>query len=962
MIDTYGNYISTSYGPNTLAGYYDGVFHFYTETGETNTDIDFIDGLLQTSNSITTVSPHTNVIQMSSTNDAFNTSYIYHNFTEGPQTYGSFEFWWRTSASTGHEDITLFMDGATKIYVRCPNLVFDSNITVAANTWYIIRIDFRCSGADAYSGLSEDQYRFSIFNSSGSHLTNSPNLHSFYASATEIETFRLSALKSIGYAWVYNQYLDAWGATWHPQYSLGDNLSVISYGLPSSTYYTGQELTGGETLQSLLTTGAMTEQDVWALAPDGDVRWTNALTASGITLDGTQKVWDVNASIQARRVNRIVVKGAGGIEAIAENTSRQASAGHVITQTYYKADITNTTDLQTIADQLLDAQKDPPLRVTLALEWEAKGWIQVGETIHINASAYKYNESTSYIPVGDYRIVSETYHMVDGVYAYIELTLEDVLIYPVQEDPEKIDENTQNANYSYGGTVTGGGGGGGGGGLNNIVEDLSPQLGGDLGANTFDIYDIETLRFLSTGDLTIDTDAAGAELLIKTDGDERIGISDSGVIFGNTGARITDIQTTITDTDTKLSTSGAIVDFAYAKTDYLNVSAGAGDAGKPIKLDADGHVDATMINDGDIAHDSTSGIDPDDHHNEAHVLATSGPHTSTLPLTDLAAGTRGDIITVGASDWQVLNRGTSNYRLSNNGTDVIWAETVSNNAFDENWNDVTDVAPSKDAVYDAVNPLVAGVIYAGTWDPTSPDGLYPNNLESGTNGVTTAATVNFSSTGATFQSNEVAAGDILLLEDGNDEDYRIIATVPTETTLTVTGANFTGDTAITYQVFEVPSGGDYYITTGDGEAYNQFYENGDWLIWNETTTEWDRIRSYKGDNWISVGPGDNIQTAIDEIESVGSGTIFLEPGTHALSAGLTVNDVGVSITIVGSGDGSIIDCNGDRTAINITNAKYCRLEHFKIDATDVALGQEVIIVSEASNNKVVIESLTIEGH
>ena len=67
-------------------------------------------------------------------------------------------------------------------------------------------------------------------------------------------------------------------------------------------------------------------------------------------------------------------------------------------------------------------------------------------------------------------------------------------------------------------------------------------------------------------------------------------------------------------TDTKL---GHLVDGAdnanehihdgryYQESEFLNVSAGAEDAGKPVVLDAAGHIDATMINDGDVAHDST---------------------------------------------------------------------------------------------------------------------------------------------------------------------------------------------------------------------------------------------------------------------------------------------------------------------------------------------------------------------
>lgn len=52
---------------------------------------------------------------------------------------------------------------------------------------------------------------------------------------------------------------------------------------------------------------------------------------------------------------------------------------------------------------------------------------------------------------------------------------------------------------------------------------------------------------------------------------------------------------------------------AFESADFINTSAGAGDAGKPIVLDAAGHIDATMINDADIDHGSIGGLGDDDH-------------------------------------------------------------------------------------------------------------------------------------------------------------------------------------------------------------------------------------------------------------------------------------------------------------------------------------------------------------
>jgi hypothetical protein len=52
---------------------------------------------------------------------------------------------------------------------------------------------------------------------------------------------------------------------------------------------------------------------------------------------------------------------------------------------------------------------------------------------------------------------------------------------------------------------------------------------------------------------------------------------------------------------------------AYETADFISTSAGAGDAGKPIVLDAAGHIDASMINDADIDHGSIGGLGDDDH-------------------------------------------------------------------------------------------------------------------------------------------------------------------------------------------------------------------------------------------------------------------------------------------------------------------------------------------------------------
>ena len=80
------------------------------------------------------------------------------------------------------------------------------------------------------------------------------------------------------------------------------------------------------------------------------------------------------------------------------------------------------------------------------------------------------------------------------------------------------------------------------------------------------------------------------------------GITDHGVLNG------------LGDDDHSHYHNDARGDARYFREDeHLDTSAGAGDAGKPIKLDAAGHVDESMLNDADVDHGSVDGLGDDDH-------------------------------------------------------------------------------------------------------------------------------------------------------------------------------------------------------------------------------------------------------------------------------------------------------------------------------------------------------------
>lgn len=107
----------------------------------------------------------------------------------------------------------------------------------------------------------------------------------------------------------------------------------------------------------------------------------------------------------------------------------------------------------------------------------------------------------------------------------------------------------------------------------------------------------------------------------------------------------------------------------------------------------------------------------------------------------------------------------------------------------------------------------------------------------------------------------------------------------------------------------------------------------------------------------------DIQDAIDSIAAK-SGIVHILPvaGGIQLSATILVNGGGDYI-IEGEGEGSVIDCAGDRVAFSITSAKSgTTLRNFKIDSADITTNlRHIISIAEGSNNKIILDNLTVIG-
>ncbi|KKM82981.1 hypothetical protein LCGC14_1314000, partial [marine sediment metagenome] len=164
-----------------------------------------------------------------------------------------------------------------------------------------------------------------------------------------------------------------------------------------------------------------------------------------------------------------------------------------------------------------------------------------------------------------------------------------------------------------------------------------------------------------------------------------------------------------------------------------------------------------------------------------------------------------------------------------------------------------------------------------------------------------------------------------------------------------------------------PADGDYWIITTAGAWDGVNWELLDWIVWENNSEKWYKIKYFRASPSVSVKGSDSIQTAIDKVIYMGGGIVEIQSGTFNDTNDafpLNINDGGnnLSLKIVGIGVSTIIDPNGDTKIFNITNIGRLVLEDFKINIADFTTATlECIDVSEANDNLVIINNITIVG-
>lgn len=121
----------------------------------------------------------------------------------------------------------------------------------------------------------------------------------------------------------------------------------------------------------------------------------------------------------------------------------------------------------------------------------------------------------------------------------------------------------------------------------------------------------------------------------------------------------------------------------FESTDFITTSAGAADSGKPIVLDADGDVDASMINSADVDHDQTTNFVANEHIDWTVDAAPNDIDDANIPNALLLDGSRDatGILSYDASksftlDAQIVDKKYVDDQISALGTTAEWFDSV----------------------------------------------------------------------------------------------------------------------------------------------------------------------------------------------------------------------------------------------------------------------------------------------
>ncbi len=241
-----------------MSGYYPATFGFEDEDDGTSNPRAFNNIIYASCDSqvISEIDNHKKVLRAYDNNGG-GAAIIRQKFNEAGfqnQTYGTVEYYFRVS-STGYNTefrinwgygiddaaIVMRIEGASGNW-QASNVSWYQIPYIAsssANTWYHIKIHFRCEGAISYQGLGENKFELLIDGVSSGELP-------FSANSSEIAMIQ-PIYTAMGIYDGNYAYIDAIGYSWDTLYNIGDNMNeglLLSYDNYTTLNWTCYSLDG----------------------------------------------------------------------------------------------------------------------------------------------------------------------------------------------------------------------------------------------------------------------------------------------------------------------------------------------------------------------------------------------------------------------------------------------------------------------------------------------------------------------------------------------------------------------------------------------------------------------------------------------------------------------------------------------------------------------------------------------
>lgn len=303
---------------------------------------------------------------------------------------------------------------------------------MAHNTWYRIEYKWRSQDGPAYEGLSANQHRVIIYNSSGTQLaayTDTMGYSTEHWGASQIE---IRVVGTLGTSPPGYWRVGAINFDWVSPFGISDNADYETYKqIFIGSFRSLGYLEGDISLYSFIDTICKDNLRLWYLTPVHSLR---AVTVSGLinsnaTLPTTESgdIWNVKGSVQVKRVNRVVLVGPTGLRSIKEDTSRQTSDVGVVVYSDMVGFYGTQDELDSMAQNILDGIKNPPISWSCECYNPDFEYIQPGEYVTVTANSIRFDNSKLFVPANTYVVKQIRTIYESGSYVSTKMKLMDGL-------------------------------------------------------------------------------------------------------------------------------------------------------------------------------------------------------------------------------------------------------------------------------------------------------------------------------------------------------------------------------------------------------------------------------------------------------------------------------------------------------------------------------------------------------